>query len=143
MTQSMSGIRKTVQVNHLGGIDASIHISDPFDTKKTTLILINSFTTCADLYESQFNNKNLTDKLNLLAIEPLGHGNTILKANSSDTFTYWDSAIMNLQVMEQLNIEKAFVLGTSQGAWMATRMALLSPAKVRDPNSLENADTSR
>jgi pimeloyl-ACP methyl ester carboxylesterase len=45
---------------------------------------------------------------------------------------------MNIQVMGALGIEKAFVLGTSQGGWMAARMALLAPEKVRSthPRSL-------
>jgi homoserine acetyltransferase len=35
-------------------------------------------------------------------------------------------------VMEKLGIEKAFVLGTSQGGWITVRMALLAPEKVGD-----------
>jgi pimeloyl-ACP methyl ester carboxylesterase len=37
---------------------------------------------------------------------------------------------MNLQVMEALGVDKAFVLGTSQGGWVTVRMALLAPEKV-------------
>jgi pimeloyl-ACP methyl ester carboxylesterase len=33
-------------------------------------------------------------------------------------------------VMEALGVQKAFVLGTSQGGWMVVRMALLAPEKV-------------
>lgn len=40
------------------------------------------------------------------------------------------TAIMNLQVLEALGIEKAFALGTSQGGFIVTRMALLDPDKV-------------
>ena len=37
---------------------------------------------------------------------------------------------MNCQVLDALKIEKAFVLGTSQGGWVAVRMALLRPEMV-------------
>jgi pimeloyl-ACP methyl ester carboxylesterase len=39
-------------------------------------------------------------------------------------------AIMNIQVMEALEIEKYFVLGTSQGGWISARVALLAPSNV-------------
>lgn len=57
----------------------------------------------------------------------LGHGQTRTK---SENFTYWDTAIMNLQVLEALGIQKAFVLGTSQGGWITVRMALLRPDMI-------------
>lgn len=119
---------KTVHVPHLGGIDAAYQMPHAYDSSKPTLILVNSFTTSSELYRQQYANKELTDKMNLVAIELLGHGNTRTK---SENFTYWDTAIMNLQVMEALGIPKAFVLGTSQGGWITVRMALLAPDKVR------------
>lgn len=99
----------------------------PYDPSKPTLILANSFTTSSELYRGQYANKALNEKMNLLAIELLGHGQTRTK---SENFTYWDSAIMNLQVMDALGIKKAFVLGTSQGGWITVRMALLGPDKI-------------
>ena len=99
----------------------------PYDQCKPTLILVNSFTTSSDLYRSQFGNKDLADTMNLLALELLGHGKTRTKAL---TFTYWDTALMNLQVMDALGINKAFVLGTSQGGWITVRMALLRPDRI-------------
>ncbi len=119
---------QTVEVPHLGGIRASYHMPYPYDSSKPTLVLVNSFTINAKLYTPQYANKSLTDAMNLLAIEPLGHGGT--RALKVENWTYWDTAIMNLQVMEQLGVEKAFVLGTSQGGWITVRMALLAPDKV-------------
>jgi len=119
---------KTVHVPHLGGIDAAYQMPHPYDSSKPTLILVNSFTTSSELYRKQYANKALTDKMNLLAIELLGHGQTRTK---SENFTYWDTAIMNIQVMEALGIPKAFVLGTSQGGWITARMALLAPDKIQ------------
>src|SRR5688500_18829978 len=57
-----------------------------------------------------------------------GHGQT---RASYEQFTYWDSAIANLQVLSALGIPEAFVLGTSQGGWIATRMALLAPDVIK------------
>lgn len=124
---------KTVQVPHLGGIQAGYQMPHPYDPSKPTLVLVNSFTTSSELYREQYQNQNLTSKMNLLAIELLGHGQTRTK---SENFTYWDTAIMNLQVMDVLGVEKAFVLGTSQGGWITVRMALLAPDKVLQPRPI-------
>jgi len=119
---------KTVEVPHLGGIKAGYALSgDSYDASKPTCVLINSMCTTVALYRLQFNNTKLTDAMNLLAIEPLGHGAT---SCASEHFTYWDSAIMALQVMDTLGIQKAFALGTSQGGWVVVRMALLAPERV-------------
>jgi pimeloyl-ACP methyl ester carboxylesterase len=118
---------ETIAVPHLGGISAGHAFATPYDAAKPTCILINSMCTTASLYKDQFANGELTDVVNLLAIEPLGHGAT---SCPTEHFTYWDSAIMALQVMDKLGIEKAFALGTSQGGWMVVRMALLAPERV-------------
>jgi pimeloyl-ACP methyl ester carboxylesterase len=121
-------VTKTIEVPHLGGIKAGYALSgDSYDALKPTCVLINSMCTTVSLYRDQFSDKKLTDAMNLLAIEPLGHGAT---STASEHFTYWDSAIMALQVMDALGIKKAFALGTSQGGWMVVRMALLAPEKV-------------
>lgn len=126
----------TIHVPHLGGIDASYQTSPlGLDPSQPTLVLVNSFATTSDLYKSQFQNPALTEKMNLLAIELLGHGQTRCK---SEQWTYWDTAIMNLQVLEALEERgelgkgrEVFVLGTSQGGWVTVRMALLAPETVR------------
>lgn len=119
---------KIVKVPHLGGIAAGYTLSGGrYDPSKPTCVMINSMCTTASLYRTQFESKQLTSILNLLAIEPLGHGST---SSPIEHFTYWDSATMALQVMEALGIQKAFALGTSQGGWIITRMALLAPDRV-------------
>jgi microsomal epoxide hydrolase len=119
---------KTIQVPHLGGITAGYALSnDRYDPSKPTCVLINSMCTTVSLYRDQFSDDALTDAMNLLAIEPLGHGST---SCPSEHFTYWDSALMALQVMDKLGIDKAFALGTSQGGWIVTRMALLAPDRI-------------
>jgi len=118
---------KTVRVPHLGGIDAAYQMPEPYDPAKPTLVLVNSFTTSSELYRKQYADKSLTSAMNLLAIELLGHGQT---RTSRENWTYWDTAEMNIQVLDALGIEKAFVLGTSQGGWITVRMALLRPEKT-------------
>ncbi|OCK92028.1 uncharacterized protein K441DRAFT_663700 [Cenococcum geophilum 1.58] len=65
----------------------------PYDSSKPTLIMANSFTTSSELYREQYTNKELTNKMNLLAIELLGHGQT---RTENENWTYWDTAIMNV-----------------------------------------------
>lgn len=118
----------TIKVPHLGGITAGYRLSgDAIDASKPTVVLVNSMCTTSSLFNAQFESKTLTDAVNLLAIEPLGHGAT---SCPQEHFTYWDSALMSLQVMEALGVQKAFALGTSQGGWIVTRMALLAPERV-------------
>lgn len=119
---------RTVEVPHLGGITAAYQSAGPIDKSKPTVVLVNSMTTSSELYREQFKNKALTDMMNLVAIELLGHGQTRAK---TDNWTYWDTAQMNLQVMEKLGIERAFALGTSQGGWVCVRMALLAPERIQ------------
>lgn len=121
---------QTIEVPHLGGIKAGYALASDdgrVDPSKPTVVLINAMCMTVALYKDQFENKALTDAANLLAIEPLGHGATTC---ASEHFTYWDSAIMALQVMGKLGVNEAFALGTSQGGWMVTRMALLAPERV-------------
>lgn len=124
---------QTIQVPHLGGIKAGYAIAGPsgsaqIDPTKPTCVLINAMCMTSALYRDQFSDESLTGAVNLLAIEPLGHGAT---SCPTEHFTYWDTAIMALQVLEALGVPRAYALGTSQGAWMVARMALLAPGKVR------------
>jgi microsomal epoxide hydrolase len=121
---------QTIEVPHLGGIKAGYAISganNKIDPTKPTCVLINAMCMTVSLYRDQFANEALAGAVNLLAVEPLGHGAT---SCPTEHFTYWDSAVMALQVMEKLGIERAYALGTSQGGWVVARMALLAPEKV-------------
>lgn len=64
-------------------------------------------------------------KTGLVGLHPLFASNA-----RADLSSDWDTAEMNLQVMDKLGIEKAFVLGTSQGGWICVRMALMAPERV-------------
>jgi pimeloyl-ACP methyl ester carboxylesterase len=115
-------------VPHLGTSTIGYKLGKAYDASLPTLVMVNSFSTSVELYRPQFANENLTATANLLALEPYGHGQT---RASYEQFTYWDSAIANLQVLEALGIPEAFVLGTSQGGWVAARMAMLAPRTVK------------
>ncbi|KAJ5642914.1 uncharacterized protein N7484_005421 [Penicillium longicatenatum] len=117
---------KIVHVPHLGGIDAAYQMPE-YDPAKPTVVLVNAFTATSELYRQQFDDPQLAAKVNLVAIELLGHGQT---RTSSEQWTYWDTAEMNLQVLDALGIARAFVLGTSQGGWVTVQMALLRPEMI-------------
>lgn len=124
----MTGIPETASVPHLGGSTISYRLGKPYDPTLPTLVMINSFTTSMELYRAQYADPQLADAMNLLAVEPYGHGAT---RATWEQFTYWDSAIATLQLLDALGIDRAFVLGTSQGGWIAARMAMLAPNTVK------------
>jgi microsomal epoxide hydrolase len=119
-----------ITVTHLGSLEVGYRLTNnAVDPTKPTLVCINSMCMTTALFDAQFNDANLTKAMNILAIEPLGHGSTTFPTEASH-FTYWDSAIVALEVMTVLKVERAFILGTSQGGWMVVRMALLAPERV-------------
>lgn len=118
----------TVDVPHLGGSRIGYRSGRPHDPSLPTVVMVNSFTTTVDLYRPQFEDTTLSGAANLLALEPYGHGAT---RSTYPHFTYWDSALANLQAMDALGVDRAFVLGTSQGGWVAARMALLAPDRIQ------------
>lgn len=114
-------------VPHLGGIDVAYRMF-PHDPNKPTIVLVPPYTIESDIFREQFDDKHLTETANLIAIDPLGHGRT--RATKRETWTYWDSAEMNLQILDRLDIEKVFVLGSAQGGFICVRMALMEPDRV-------------
>ena len=118
----------TATVPHLGGSTIGYRFGRPYDASLPTLVLVNSFSTSVELFRPQFADEALASAANLLAIELYGHGAT---RASYGQFTYWDSAVADLQLLEALGIREAFVLGTSQGGWVAARMAVLAPDVVK------------
>ena len=119
---------ETITVPHLGTSTIGYKLGKAYDASLPTLVMVNSFSTSVELYRPQFADEDLIATANLLALEPYGHGRT---RASYEQFTYWDSAVANLQVLEALGISEAFVLGTSQGGWVAARMAMLASRTVK------------
>ena len=124
----MSSHTQTISVPHLGGSTVGYKFGAPYNPDLPTLVMVNSFSTCVDLYRPQFDDPELAKTANLLALELYGHGET---RAGYEQFTYWDSAIVNLQALKELGIDEAFVLGTSQGGWIAVRMAMLDPKVIK------------
>src|SRR2546423_5475618 len=119
---------ETITVPHLGTSTIGYRFGKAYDASLPTLVMVNSYTPSGEQYRPRFADETLPAPANLLAIEPYGHGQT---RASYEQFTYWDSAIANLQVLDALDIPEAFVLGTSQGGWIAARMAMLAPGTVK------------
>jgi pimeloyl-ACP methyl ester carboxylesterase len=62
----------------------------------------------------------------LIAMDERGHGGSPTDA----TFDYWDVARDALALLDHLGIERAAIIGTSQGGFVAMRAALLAPGRV-------------
>lgn len=120
-----------ITLTHLGPLNVGYRLTNnAVDASKPTLVCLNSMCMTTALFDAQFNDDTLTSTMNILAIEPLGHGATSFPPQARH-FTYWDSAAAALEVMTALGVAQAFVLGTSQGGWIVVRMALLAPERVR------------
>ena len=104
----MTNDTQIADVPHLGGSAIGYRFGRPYDPSLPTLVMVNSFVTSSALYRPQFDDAALGRPANLLAIELYGHGAT---RTASEQFTYWDSAIANIQVLDALKIPFAFVLG--------------------------------
>ncbi|KAF2126666.1 putative alpha/beta hydrolase [Dothidotthia symphoricarpi CBS 119687] len=118
-----------ISITHLGSLTVGYRLAAKINPSKPTLICINSMCMTSALFDAQFSDEALTAAVNLLAIEPLGHGQTSFPEKVAQ-FTYWDSAIVALEVMSCLGVERAFAMGTSQGGWMVVRMGVLAPERI-------------
>ena len=124
----MPGKPETVTVPHLGGSTISYKFGQPYNPSLPTLVMINSFTTSMELYRAQFADSEL-----IAADECAGHRALRARRHTRDigTIHLLGQRHRDLQVLEVLGIPEVFVLGTSQGGWIAARMAMLAPDKVK------------
>src|SRR5436309_113068 len=88
------------------------------------VVLLHSFLMDVDMFAPQV--AALGDSFRLIALDERGFGGTPADA----PFTYWDIARDVLGLLDQLGIERAAIVGTSQGGFIALRVALLEPARV-------------
>lgn len=65
----------------------------------------------------------------VLTWDARGHGKT--ESSSPESFTYWDQAEDALAVLDAAGVDRAVVGGMSQGGYIALRLALLAPDRVR------------
>ncbi|UOX91667.1 alpha/beta hydrolase [Amycolatopsis sp. FBCC-B4732] len=61
-----------------------------------------------------------------VTVDERGHGGT----PADGAFGYWDVARDVLGVLDHLGVERAAVVGTSQGGFVALRLALLAPSRI-------------
>jgi pimeloyl-ACP methyl ester carboxylesterase len=62
----------------------------------------------------------------VVTVDERGHGGTPAEA----PFDYWDVARDVLALLDELGVERAAIVGTSQGGFIALRVALLAPDRV-------------
>lgn len=89
------------------------------------VVLLHAFLMDTDMFAPQV--RDLGDVLRLVAVDERGHGGT----PADEPFDYWDVARDVLALLDELGIEQAAVVGTSQGGFVGMRMALLAPDRVR------------
>lgn len=88
------------------------------------VVLLHSFLMDATMWSPQV--AALGDRYRPIAIDERGHGGT----PATGPFDHWDVARDALAVLEALDVRRAAVIGTSQGGFVALRMALLAPDRV-------------
>jgi pimeloyl-ACP methyl ester carboxylesterase len=88
------------------------------------VVLLHSFLMDASMWAPQV--AAFGDRYRLIAVDERGHGGT----PANGPFDHWDVAKDTLAVLDDLGIASAAVIGTSQGGFVALRMALLAPERV-------------
>src|SRR5580658_298484 len=69
----------------------------------------------------------LTPQYRVITWDQRGHGGT----RATGAFTYWDSAVDVLTLLDHLGVERAVLAGMSQGGFVSLRAALTAPDRVR------------
>ncbi|KJK45336.1 hypothetical protein UK23_26575 [Lentzea aerocolonigenes] len=88
------------------------------------VVLLHSFLMDTSMWAPQV--EAFHNDYRLIAVDERGHGET----PATGPFGYWDVARDVLAVLDHLDIGSAAVVGTSQGGFVALRMALLAPERV-------------
>ncbi|ORY76626.1 Alpha/Beta hydrolase protein [Protomyces lactucae-debilis] len=109
------------------GVKLAYRLARPLDQSKETIVLFHSFLMDSRLYLPQFEDDSFA-AFNLVAVDEHGHGYT----EGPEDFTFWDSARDGLALMKELGVPRFYILGTSQGGFIAMRMALLA-SESTDP----------
>jgi pimeloyl-ACP methyl ester carboxylesterase len=109
------------------GITLAYRLSHPIDKSLPTIVMLHTFLMDSRLYGEQFKDTRYAG-YNLIAIDAHGHGGT---TGRGEDFTFWDNASDSLQLLTKLGIDRFYVLGTSQGGFIALRMVLLEPHRVQ------------
>ncbi|GAB3145421.1 3-oxoadipate enol-lactonase [Amycolatopsis stemonae] len=87
------------------------------------VVLLHSFLMDGRMFAPQL---AALDGFRCVTVDERGHGRT----PAEGPFDYWDVARDVLAVLDHLGVPRAAVVGTSQGGFVALRMALLAPSRV-------------
>lgn len=104
---------------------ASIHFTDT-GGDLPAILLAHGFFMDGEMFTPQV--AEFADEYRIITFDARRHGHT---TDDGSPFTYWDLAEDALAVLDQLGVESAVVGGMSQGGYIALRVALLAPARVR------------
>lgn len=88
------------------------------------VVLLHAFLMDVRMFEPQV--QALSEEFRLIAVDERGHGGT----PADGPFDYWDVARDVLGLLDVLEVERAAVVGTSQGGFVGMRMALLARARI-------------
>ena len=105
-------------------IDAEIHYEDS-GGRGPVVLLGHEFFMDRTMFGAQV--EALSPEFRIVTWDARGHGRT---RDQGLPFTYWTSARDALAVLDQLQVDRAVVGGTSQGGFSAVRTALLAPDRV-------------
>jgi pimeloyl-ACP methyl ester carboxylesterase len=109
------------------GVTLAYRLSHTIDKSISTIVMFHAFLMDSRLYDKQFDDVRYV-AYNLIAIDEHGHGGTTGRGTD---FTFWDTASDSLKLLTKLGIDRFYVLGTSQGGFIALRMALLEPQRIQ------------
>lgn len=92
--------------------------------KKSPIILIHGLTSDAFMYEKEI--EALKKDYRVIALDSRGHG----RSDKPATYTLDDHIQDVISLMDELNIERAHILGTSMGSYIAQGVAIHAPERV-------------
>lgn len=107
------------------GISMLYRTPRKYDVQKVTIVMFHSFLMDSCLFNPQFEDP-VYEEYNLIAIDEHGHGGT----TGRECFTFWSTAEDSLELLTDLGVSRFYILGTSQGGFVAMRIALLAPERT-------------
>ncbi|CAF1430998.1 unnamed protein product [Adineta steineri] len=116
-------------------VNLAYRLSHPIDKSLPTIVMHHAFLMNSRFYDRQFKDSRYA-AYNLISIDAHGHGETTGRGKD---FTFWDTASDTLQLLTKLDINQFYVLGTTQGGFIALRMALLEPQRIKGLILLDTA----
>jgi pimeloyl-ACP methyl ester carboxylesterase len=119
---------ETITVPHLGSSTIGYKLGKAYDASLPTLVMVNSFTTSVEQYRPQFADETSPPPPTCSPSSRTATARPAPRTSSSPTGTRPSPTCRSSTA---LDIPEAFILGTSQGGWIAARMAILAPGTVK------------